>query len=131
MAQTVKTSAYTVGDLGSILGSGRSPAEGNGNPLQYSCLENPMDGGTWWATGSPWGRKELDMTERLYSLTHVSSALVILEQSFTTVALLIFWAGRFFIVGTVLWRTVSSIPDLSLLDASNTWPKMPRRQKET
>ena len=39
--------AYHVGDLGSIPGSGRSPGEGNGNPLQYSCLENPMDGGTW------------------------------------------------------------------------------------
>ena len=38
-----KTSAYNVGDLGSIPGSGRSPGEGNGNPLQYSCLENPMD----------------------------------------------------------------------------------------
>ena len=42
-----KASAYNVGDLGSIPGSGRSPGEGNGNPLQYSCLENPMDGGTW------------------------------------------------------------------------------------
>ena len=39
-----------MGDLGSIPGSGRSPGEGNGNPLQYSCLENPMDGGVWWAT---------------------------------------------------------------------------------
>ena len=39
--------AYHVGDLGSIHGSGRSPEEGNGNSLQYSCLENPMDGGTW------------------------------------------------------------------------------------
>ena len=38
------------GDLGSIPGSGRSPAEGNGNPLQYSCLENPMDREAWWAT---------------------------------------------------------------------------------
>ena len=36
--------------MGLILGSGRSPREGNGNPLQYSCLENPMDGGAWWAT---------------------------------------------------------------------------------
>ena len=42
-----KASAYNVGDLGSIPGSGRSPGEGNGNPLQFSCLENPMDGGTW------------------------------------------------------------------------------------
>ena len=45
-----KASACNVGDLGSIPGSGRSPGEGNGNPLQYSCLENPMDGGVWQAT---------------------------------------------------------------------------------
>ena len=42
-----KVSAYNEGDPGSIPGSGRSPGEGNGNPLQYSCLENPMDGGAW------------------------------------------------------------------------------------
>ena len=47
------------GDPGSIPGSGRSPAQGNGNPLQYSCLENPMDRGAWQATG---GLKELDGT---------------------------------------------------------------------
>ena len=46
----VKASACNVGDLGSIPGLGRSPGEGNGNPLQYSCLVNPMDGGAWWAT---------------------------------------------------------------------------------
>ena len=45
-----KASAYNVGDLGLIPGSGRSPGEGNGNPLQCSCLENPMDQGAWWAT---------------------------------------------------------------------------------
>ena len=45
-----KVSACNAGDLGSIPGWGRSPGEGNGNPLYYSCLENPMDGGTWWAT---------------------------------------------------------------------------------
>ena len=43
----VKASACNVGDRGSIPGSGRSPGEGNGNPLQFSCLENPMDGGAW------------------------------------------------------------------------------------
>ena len=43
----VKASAYNAGDLGSIPGSGRSHGEGNGNPLQYSCLENPVDGGAW------------------------------------------------------------------------------------
>ena len=42
-----KASAYNTGDLGSILGLEGSPGEGNGNPLQYSCLENPMDGGAW------------------------------------------------------------------------------------
>ena len=42
-----KASAYNMGDLGSIPGLGRSPGEGNGNPLQYSCLENPMDRGAW------------------------------------------------------------------------------------
>jgi len=42
--------AYTTGDLGSVPGSGSSPGEGNGNPLQYSYLKNPMDKGTRWAT---------------------------------------------------------------------------------
>ena len=49
VAQMVKASAYNAGDWGSIPGSGRSPGEGNGTPLQYSCLENPMDRGAWWA----------------------------------------------------------------------------------
>ena len=44
-----KESACSVGDPGSIPGLGRSPGEGNGNPLQYSCLENSMDRGAWWA----------------------------------------------------------------------------------
>ena len=42
--------AEAAGDIGSILGLGRSPGGGNGNPLQYSCLENPMDREAWWAT---------------------------------------------------------------------------------
>ena len=48
----VKVSAWNVGDPSSIPELGRSPGEGNGNPLQYSCLENSMDGGAWWATWS-------------------------------------------------------------------------------
>ena len=51
-----KASDYNVGDPGLIPGLGRSSGEGNGNPLQYSCLENPMDGGAW-------GCKESDMTK--------------------------------------------------------------------
>ena len=46
----VKNPPANAGDTGSILESGRSPGEGNGNPLQYSCLENSMDRGIWWAT---------------------------------------------------------------------------------
>ena len=45
-----KLSTCNVGDPGSIPESGRSPEEGNGNPVHYSCLENPMDKGAWWAT---------------------------------------------------------------------------------
>ena len=44
-----KESACNAGDLGLILGPGRVPGEGNGYPFQYSCLENPMDRGVWWA----------------------------------------------------------------------------------
>ena len=56
-----KSSACNAGDLDSIPGSGRSPGEGNGNPLQYSCLENPMDRGAWWAAvyGVPKSRTQL------------------------------------------------------------------------
>ena len=64
----VKASACNVGDLGPIPGSGRSPGEGNGNPLQYSCLKNPMDRGAWQATVHG-GHKESDMTERLSLFT--------------------------------------------------------------
>ena len=60
MAQRLEASACNVGDLSSIPGSGRSPGEGNGNPLQYSCLENPIDGEAWWATVH--GIAELDTT---------------------------------------------------------------------
>ena len=49
-ALVVKTPPPSAGDVGLIPGSGRSPGEGNGNPLQYSCPENPMDRGAWWAT---------------------------------------------------------------------------------
>ena len=56
-----KESACSAGDLGSIPGSGRSPGEGNGNPLQYSCLENAMDRGDWPATVH--GVAELHTTE--------------------------------------------------------------------
>ena len=49
MAQKVKN-LPAMQEMGSVPGLGRSPGEGNGNPLQYSCLENPMDRASWWAT---------------------------------------------------------------------------------
>ena len=57
----VEVSACNIGDLVSIPGSGRSPGEGTGNLLQYSCLENSMDRESWCS----WGHKELDTTEQL------------------------------------------------------------------
>ena len=60
-----KASVYNVGDLGSIPGSGRFPGEGNGNPLQYPCLENPMDGGAWCRLLSM-GSQRVSTTERLH-----------------------------------------------------------------
>ena len=64
-----KASACNVGDLGSIPGSGRSPGEWNGTPLQYSCLKNPMDRGAWWATvhGVAKSRTRLNDFTSLYS----------------------------------------------------------------
>ena len=56
-------------DVGSIPGSGRYPEGGNGNALQYSCLKNPMERGSWWATVHG-GLKESDATERLRTRTH-------------------------------------------------------------
>ena len=63
-------SACKAGDSGSIAGLGRSPREGNGNPLQYSCLENPRHRGVWWATYTPCGREEFDTTECVCAYTH-------------------------------------------------------------
>ena len=67
MVKNPPAKARDVKYLGSIIGSGRSPGEENGNPLQYSCLENPMDRGTWQATVH--AVTESDTTEQLS--THI------------------------------------------------------------
>ena len=63
--------AWDTGDPSSILGSGRSPGEGNANPFQYSCLGNPMDKGSWWTTVHGVA-KESDTTYRLNSNNNTS-----------------------------------------------------------
>ena len=60
MLKNWPVNAEDAGDVSSIPGLGRSPGEGNGNPLQYFCLENSIDGGAWWATVH--GVEELDTT---------------------------------------------------------------------
>ena len=60
-SSVVKNPPANAGDMGSFPGSGRSSREGNGNPLQYSCLENPIDKGAWWAADHGVA-KELDIT---------------------------------------------------------------------
>ena len=74
----VKESACNVGDLGSIPGLGRSPGEGNGNPLQYSCLENPMDRGAWWATVHGVTKSRTRLSD-FASLSLPSGLLIILD----------------------------------------------------
>ena len=62
MVKNLPAKAGDARDVGSVPKSGRSPGGGHGNPLQYSCLENPMDTGAWQPY-CPWGHKESDTTE--------------------------------------------------------------------
>ena len=74
MVKKLPANAEDAGDLGSIPGLGKSHGEGNGKPLQSSCLENPIDRGSLVGY-SPWGCKELDMTD-LYTHTHTQLELI-------------------------------------------------------
>ena len=64
-----KASAYNAGDPGLIPGSGRSLGEGNGNPLQYSCLENSMDRGAWWATVHRVTKSQIQLSDFTFTFT--------------------------------------------------------------
>ena len=78
-----KESSCNAGDLGSIPGLGRSPGEGNGNPLQYSCLQNPMDRGAWWATddGVAKTRTRLNNFQFSLDIDHYSLNLLRLKDT--------------------------------------------------
>ena len=82
----VKVSACNAGDLGSIPGLGRSPGEGTGNPLQYSCLENPLDRGAWWATdhgvAKSWTRLS-DFTFTFTFIVSLSDFLISVDVTFS------------------------------------------------
>ena len=78
-----KASAYNAGDQGSIPGSGISPGEGNGNPLQHPCLENPMDGGSWQATVHGVAKSQTRLSN--FTSLHKIMAMV---QGFSTRAIL-------------------------------------------
>ena len=75
-----KASAYNVGDPGSIPRSGRSPGEGNGNLLQYSCLENPMEGGAWQATVHGVAKSRT----RLSDFTHLGIIILYIKKCYTS-----------------------------------------------
>ena len=68
-----KASACNAGDQGLIPGSGRSPGEGNGNPLQYSCLENSMDGGAWWAIVQGVAKSQTRLSDFTHYFMHADS----------------------------------------------------------
>ena len=75
----VKASACNVGDLGLIPGLGRSPGEGNGSPLQYSCLDNPTDGGAWWAAMHGVAKSRTRLSDFTFTFKKIDSNLVCQE----------------------------------------------------
>ena len=84
-----KASVYNAGDLGSIPGLRRFFGEGNGSPLQYSCLGNPMDGRAW----CPWSHKESDTTERLhFSLSQLNMPPLISSMRANTMVVFVMLA---------------------------------------
>ena len=78
----VKNPPASAGDLGSTPGLGRSSAEGNGNPLQYSCPGNPMDRGVWWATVHVVAKESHDLLTKTHK-TH--RTLYILQLTFSSI----------------------------------------------
>ena len=129
VAQMVKNPPQNVGDPGLIPGSGKALGEGNEYPLQYSCLENSMGRGAWWATIHE------PMTEQL-TLSHFHVALILWgSQSFLWYPLLftLSWVSTYCIHSTILHfgaMTMCTIKPLPSTSLSVKW-KLRRRQKKT
>ena len=84
-----KESACNAGDPGSVPGLGKSPGEGNGNPFQYSCLENSMDRGAWWATDPRVTYSQTLLSDSLsLSLSHTHTHTHTMENSYQYIQLL-------------------------------------------
>ena len=118
----VKNLPVNEGDTGSIPGSGRSPGGGNGNPLQYSCLDNPKDRGAWWATVQMVA-KESATTERLSTQAHSirhASLLVFTQRSHCIITKL---RGR---LHTFAGAGPSTGPSRGSTQMRQNWPQGPR-----
>ena len=81
MVKNLPANAGDSRDVGSIPGSGRSPGEGSGNPLQYSCLENPVDRGAWWATVLVVAKSWTQLNTHTHTCTLEHSILETLEPA--------------------------------------------------
>ena len=73
MVKNLQACAGDIRDSGSILGLGRSPGGGHGNPLQYSCLKNPMDRGAWWATVQRVTKSQTQLSNSAHTHTGATS----------------------------------------------------------
>ena len=76
LTERVDPGSVDIGDVGSVPGSGRSPGRGNGNPLQYSCQDNPMDRGAWWATVHGVAKRQTCLSDRTHThtRTHITDS---------------------------------------------------------
>ena len=80
MALVLKNISANVGDTRSIPGSGRSPGEGNDNPLQYSCLKNSMDRGAWWATVREAATSHTQLSMHTHTHTHTHTHIELMRD---------------------------------------------------
>ena len=105
MVKNLPANAGDTRDVGSIPGSGRSPGGGDGSPLQYSCLENPMDGGAWWAAVHGVTKSRTRLSN--FTFTFIFHAL---EKKMATHSGILAWrlpgGGR--LVGCCLWGHTGS-----------------------